>query len=69
METLVKEKMQRFTISMEPTDWAVVFQVAKDMGVASRSAGVRYIIRDWLRLKKAAHTPHPPTQPQPIPNP
>ena len=51
MEQLVKERMERCTISMEPMDWAIIHQVAKDMGLASRSAGVRFIIRDWQRLK------------------
>lgn len=38
-------------ISMYPQDWAVVHQLAKDAGL-SRSAGLRYIVRDWLRLKE-----------------
>jgi hypothetical protein len=60
---LVKEPMERSTITMEPADWAVVYQIAKDMGLSSRSAGVRFIIRDWQRLKAAAEykaRPHAP---------
>ena len=56
---LIKEQMQRHTITMEPIDWAVVHQIAKDMGLSSRSAGVRFIVRDWQRMKQAALFPTP----------
>ena len=38
------------TVSMYPQEWAIVHQVAKDMGL-NRSAGIRWIIREFLRLK------------------
>ena len=38
-------------ITMYPLDWATATQVAKDNGLGSVSAGLRFIIRDWIRLK------------------
>lgn len=37
--------------SILPEQEAVLIQVAKDMGLGSVSAGLRYIITDWMRLK------------------
>lgn len=39
-------------ITMYPLDWATATQVAKDNGLGSVSAGLRFIVRDWLRLKR-----------------
>jgi len=49
---LVKEQMERHSVSMEPIYWAIIHQVAKDMGLSSRSAGLRFIIREWERMKQ-----------------
>ncbi len=37
-------------ISMYPTDWRIVAQVANQVGV-NTSLSIRLIIRDWLRMK------------------
>lgn len=55
----MSEKMEGCSITMEPVDWAVVQQIAKDMGLSSRSASVRFIIRDWQRLKTALELHRP----------
>lgn len=50
-------------VTLYPTDWAVAIQVAKEYGLGSVSAGLRFIIRDWQRLKAAAEykaRPHAP---------
>lgn len=46
--------MKGRSITMEPVDWATVGQVAKEFGLSSLSAGVRFIIRDWQRLRGMA---------------
>ena len=38
------------SISMYPHEWAIVHQLAKDIGL-NRSAGIRWIIHEWQRLK------------------
>ena len=40
------------SVSLYPVDWATAAQVAKDYGLTGVSAGLRFIIRDWLRLKQ-----------------
>lgn len=46
-----KAQVQPRNVSMYPQDWAVVRQMAKDMGLASISAGLRQIVQEWKRLK------------------
>lgn len=48
--------MEGRSITMEPVDWAMVMQVAREFGLGSLSAGVRFIIRDWQRLKGLAES-------------
>lgn len=50
MATVVGQ-MQARSITMEKRDWAVVRQVSQSKGLVSRSAGVRFIIRDWQQLR------------------
>ena len=39
-------------ISMYPEDWAIVDEVRKQYGYQGRSGAVRFIIRDWARLRR-----------------
>lgn len=45
------EKVIPKNISLYPEDWEIVEQETGPMGMKT-SQGVRYIIREWLRLKK-----------------
>jgi len=49
-----KELMKASSVTLYPVDWATAAQVAKDYGLTGVSAGLRFIIRDWLRLKRQA---------------
>lgn len=46
-----QERVEGRNVSMYPSDWAVVQQVAKDGGHDSMSGGLRYIIRRWQQLE------------------
>ena len=48
-----REKLEPRSITLYPLDWATATQVAKDFGLGSVSAGLRFIVRDWIRLKAA----------------
>lgn len=50
-------KMHASSVTLYPVDWATVTEVAKENGLASVSAGLRFIIRDWIRLR--GHQPAP----------
>jgi hypothetical protein len=41
-------------VSLYPEQHAVLIQVAKDTGLGNVSAALRYIITDWVKLKRAA---------------
>lgn len=45
-------RVEAQTVSMYPQDWAVVRQVAKDLG-QSVSGGLRIIVREYVQLKTA----------------
>lgn len=47
-------RMQARSITMEKQDWLMVQQVARNKGLVSRSAGVRFIIREWQQLRGIA---------------
>lgn len=40
------------SITMYPEQWALLHQVSKDAGQGTISAGARFLITDWLRLKR-----------------
>lgn len=44
-------------ISLYPDQDELLAQVARDYGLASISAAVRFIIHDWQRLRKAGGQP------------
>lgn len=55
--SLVRRLLESYadgTNSLPPFDQAVLFQVGKDEGLDSGIEAVSFIIRDWVRLKKAA---------------
>jgi len=43
--------VQGKSVTLYPIDWATATQVAKDYGLASVSAGIRFIIRDWMKMR------------------
>jgi len=51
VEQMKEQRVEGRNVSMYPQQWAVVHQVAKDTGLASTSAGLRFIIHDWQRVK------------------
>ena len=48
-----EERVVTQNLSLYPSDLAVLQQVGKDFGLGSVSAAARYIIREWLQLKRA----------------
>lgn len=47
------DKVEVKSISMYPQHWAILWQLAKDLGLGSISAAARYVIADWQRLREA----------------
>ena len=46
------EKTVPGNVTLYPIHWATAKQVAKDIGQRGESAGLRFIIEDWVRFKK-----------------
>ena len=40
-------------VSLYPSEWMMLDQIAKDYGLGSRSAAVRYILHNWAKMKTA----------------
>ena len=40
-------------VSLKPEDWAMIDAHAKDVGLISRSAGLRSILAEWYLMKMA----------------
>lgn len=45
------ERAKQKMISIYPTDEATLHQIGKDEGLATFSATLRWILRDWKRMK------------------
>ena len=46
------ESVVSFGVSLYPDDAAMLQQIGKDYGLNSRSATIRFLIRDWARLQQ-----------------
>ena len=44
-----KERAKRKTVTLFPDDIVALNQIAKDFGLDSFSAAVRFVLRDWMR--------------------
>ena len=47
------ERAKTKSIMLFPSEIATFHQIAKDFGLASLSAAVRFVLNDWMRMKKA----------------
>jgi hypothetical protein len=48
----VEERAIGCNISLYPTERAMLKQIAKDHGLGSISAAVRFVLHDWMKLRK-----------------
>lgn len=49
VEDQLNERAEPTSITLFPSDKAAIHQIAKDFGLASFSAAVRFVLRDWMR--------------------
>jgi len=47
------EMVERRSVSMYGTEWAVAEAVSKDAGLNNVSAAIRMIVTEWARMKAA----------------
>jgi len=49
---MTRMRAEATNVTLYPDDWKIVDQVAQDYGHQGRSGALRYIIRDWARMKE-----------------
>jgi len=47
------EKVKTKAITLRPSEVAILHQIGKDYGLASFSAAVRFVLADWMKMKRA----------------
>ncbi len=45
----VRDTTQNKTISLYTSEWAAVSEIGKELGLATVTATIRFVLRDWLR--------------------
>lgn len=48
---MTQERVEGKMVTMYPEQWAVLHQLAKDLGLGSVSAANRYVISEFVRMK------------------